>query len=462
MVVCGNPEKGEKMSKVIQISPVTRIEGHAKIAIHLDDSGNVADAFLHVQSLRGFEKFVEGRAAEEIPRIVNRICGICPWMHHLAATKAVDGAYGVTPPPTGHRLREFCQVLAHINDKILHFFFLAAPDFILGADSDYSVRNVMGIVKARPELAERVVKMRQLSQMMLERFAGKAIHPIAGVVGGFSKPMGEDERRQLLEDARILLDFALYAIDYAKTNVFSMYGDGLAELGNITTGFLATVDREDDSLRLYDGIQRLMHPDGSCTDFEAEQYLDHIGEHVVPWSYAKIPYAKSWGEGASLDLADPKGMYRCNTLARINVCEKMATPRAQAELEEFRATFGRPAQQTLLYHYARLIELVYACERSIELLEWQGITNTAVRTEAEPAAGRGVGIVEAPRGTLIHDYTTDEQGCITGANLIVGTTHNIGPMNMSVKQAAGSLIKEGHYDAGLLNKVEMAVRAYDP
>jgi len=205
-----------------------------------------------------------------------------------------------------------------------------------------------------------------------------------------------------------------------------------------------------------------MHPDGSCTDFEAAQYLDHIGEHVVPWSYAKMPYAKSWGEGASLDLADPKGMYRCNTLARINVCEKMATPRAQAELEEFRATFGRPAQQTLLYHYARLIELVYACERSIELLEWQGITDTAVRAQAEPAAGRGVGIVEAPRGTLIHDYTTDVQGCITGANLIVGTTHNIGPMNMSVKQAAGSLIKEGRYDAGLLNKVEMAVRAYDP
>lgn len=450
------------MGKVIQIAPVTRIEGHAKIAIHLDDDGNVADAFLHVQSLRGFEKFVEGRPAEEIPRIVNRICGICPWMHHLAATKAIDGAFGVTPAPAGHRLRELCQVLAHINDKILHFFFLAAPDFLLGPDADYAVRNVVGIVKANPELAGKVVKMRQLGQMMLERFAGKAIHPIAGVVGGFSKPMLEDERREMLADARTLLDFSSYAMEYARENVFSLYRDDLQELGNITTGFLATVDRQDESLRLYDGKQRLMHSDGSYEDFEAEQYRDYIGEQVVPWGYAKIPYAKCWQEGFSIDHEQPRGIYRANTLARINVCSRISTPKAQAELEEFRATYGRPAQQTMLYHYARLIELVYACERTIELLEREDITDTAVRAKVKPAAGRGVGIVEAPRGTLIHEYTTDEQGCITGANLIVGTTHNIGPMNMSVKQAAHALIKEGQYSPELLNRVEMAVRAYDP
>lgn len=450
------------MAKVLHISPVTRIEGHAKIAIHLDDSGNVADAFLHVQSLRGFEKFVEGRAAEEIPRIVNRICGICPWMHHLAANKAIDGAFSVTPAPAGHRLRELCQVMAHINDKILHFFFLAAPDFVLGPDSDYSVRNVIGIVKANPKLANQIVKMRQLGQMMLERFAGKAIHPIAGVVGGFSKPMLEEERRELLKDVRVLLDFSSYAIDYAKKNVFSQYADVIAELGNITTGFLATIDREDESLRLYDGKQRLMHPDGSYEDFEAENYADYIGEQIVPWGYAKIPYAKSWNEGFSLDLDQPRGIYRANTLARINVCKKISTPKAQAELEEFRETFGRNAQQTLLYHYARLIELLYACERSIEILERDDITDTAVRAKVEPVAGRGVGIVEAPRGTLIHDYSTDDQGCITAANLIVGTTHNIGPMNMSVKQAASSLIKGGEYSEGILNKIEMAVRAYDP
>jgi len=222
------------------------------------------------------------------------------------------------------------------------------------------------------------------------------------------------------------------------------------------------VDRQDESLRLYDGKQRLMHSDGSYEDFEAEQYRDYIGEQVVDWGYAKIPYAKCWQEGFSLDHEQPLGIYRANTLARINVCNTISTPRAQAELEEFRAAFGRPAQQTMLYHYARLIELLYACERTIELLEREDITETAVRAKVKPAAGKGVGIVEAPRGTLIHEYTTDEQGCITGADLIVGTTHNIGPMNMSVKQAAHALIKKGRYSPELLNRVEMAVRAYDP
>jgi F420-non-reducing hydrogenase large subunit len=450
------------MGKVINIAPVTRIEGHAKIAIHLDDHGDVADTYLHIQSLRGFEKFVEGRPAEEIPRIVTRICGICPWMHHLAAVKAVDAAFGVTPPPAGHLLREICQLLAHISDKILHFFFLSAPDFVLGPDADYSVRNVIGIVKAEPELAAKVVKMRQLGQMMLERFAGRAIHPVAGVVGGFSKPMLEQQRRELLQDSRTLLDFACYAFDYAKETVFARYMDVISELGVITTGFLGTVDAGDGSLRLYDGKQRLMRPDGSAEDFEGAAYTDHIGEHVERWSYAKMPYAKRWKEGFSLDPAAPAGIYRSNTLARINVCDRISTPRAQESLEEFRGLFGRPAQQTLLYHYTRLIELIYVCERVVELLQTDEVTDTRIRTEAEPGAGRGVGIVEAPRGTLIHDYTTDRNGCVTRANLIVGTTHNIGPMNMSVRQAATSLIKGGVYDEGLLNRVEMAVRAYDP
>lgn len=450
------------MGKVLNIAPVSRIEGHAKIAIHLGDDGNVDDAFLHIQSLRGFEKFIEGRPAEEVPRIVNRICGICPWMHHLASNKAVDAAYGVTPTETGHKLRELCQVMAHINDKILHFFFLAAPDFVLGPDADYSVRNVIGVVKAAPELATEVVKMRQLGQMLLDKFAGKAIHPIAGVVGGFAKPMVEEERQELLAGVRKLLDFSLYALDFAVTNVFSKYMDVISELGNITTGFLGTVDRESGALRLYDGKCRLMKSDSSYVDFEASEYASYLGEHVEPWGYSKMPYAKSWKEGFDMSLESPKGIYRSNTLARINVCDHIATPKAQEALEAFRDSFGRPAQQTLLYHYARLIEMVYACERSIELLEWEGITDTKVRAKVTPGKGRGIGVVEAPRGTLIHDYTTDKNGCIVKANLIVGTTHNIAPMNMSVKQAATSLIKNGEYNEGLLNQVEMAVRAYDP
>lgn len=449
------------MGKVITIQPITRIEGHARIAIHLDDTGNVSDAFLHIMSLRGFEKFIEGRAAEEVPRIVNRICGICPWMHHLASNKAVDGCFGVTPTPTGHKLREVCQIMAHINDKILHFFFLAAPDFVLGPDSDYSVRNVIGIVKQAPELAAKVVQMRQLGQMMLEKFAGKAIHPIAGVVGGFAKPMTEEERQRLLADTRTLLDFALFSIDYAKSSVFSRYEEAIATLGAINTGFLGTID-DAGALRLYDGHLRLMKADGTLTEFPVGKYDKYLSEHVESWTYGKLPYARCWKEGFSMDLDAPKGVYRSNTLARINVADHIATPRAQAELEEFREKFGRPAQGTLLYHWARLIELVYACERSIELLEQEDITDPDIRTKAEPKAGRGVGAVEAPRGTLIHDYTTDDNGCIVKANMIVGTTHNIAPMNMSVKQAATSLIKDGVYDEGLLNKVEMAVRAYDP
>jgi F420-non-reducing hydrogenase large subunit len=298
--------------------------------------------------------------------------------------------------------------------------------------------------------------------MMLERFAGKAIHPIAGVVGGFAKPLLEQERLDLLTDCRTLLDFACYTLDFAKANVFSKYLDVICSLGVITTGFLGTVDRVDGSMRLYDGKQRLMKADGTYVDFEGEDYGNYLGEHVEPWAYSKMPYAKSWNEGFDLNLDAPKGIYRANTLARINVCDKMSTPKAQAALEEFRATFGRPAQATLLYHYARLIELIYSCERTIELLEWEGITDTNVRAKVEPKAGRGVGIVEAPRGTLIHDYVTDANGCIESANLIVGTTHNIAPMNMSVKQAATMLIKDGKYDQGLLNRVEMAVRAYDP
>ncbi len=449
------------MAKTINIQPITRIEGHARVAIHLDDNGNVNDTRLHVTSLRGFEQFIEGRPAEEIPRIVNRICGICPWMHHLASTKAVDGCFGITPTPTGHKLRELCQVIAHINDKILHFFFLSAPDFVLGPDSDYSVRNIMGMVKNEPELAARVVRMRQMGQVMLERFAGRALHPVAGVVGGFAKPMLQEDRRMLVEDSRTLLDFACYALNYAKTQVFKQYEDMVDSLGTITTGFLGTVD-SNGALRLYDGDLRLMTADGQTVDFKPADYLEYLAEHVEPWSYSKMVYAQCWNQGFSMDLEQPKGVYRANTLARINICDYIATPKAQEALLEFRSRFGRPAQATLLYHWARLIELIYACERSLELLADDEITSPEIRSPAVPKAGRGIGHVEAPRGTLIHDYETDTDGCIVRANMIVGTTHNMAPMNMSVKQAAASLIRNGMYDETILNKVEMAVRAYDP
>jgi len=453
---------GASNRKVITIQPITRIEGHARIAITLDDQGNVADSRFSLMSLRGFEKFIEGKPAEEVPKIVNRICGICPWMHHTASNKAVDGCFNAVVPPTGVKLRELMQVMAQINDKILHFFFLAAPDFVLGAGADYKVRNVLGIIQAAPELATQVVKMRQMGQMMIEKFAGKVIHPIVVVPGGFAKPMREDERQEMLVKSRELLEFAKFCIDFAKKNIFYNLDAATLHLGEITTGFLGTVKPEDGSLTLFDGVLRLMKPDGSCQNFNYAQYVDFLGEHVEDWSYCKFPYARSWDEGFSMDLKHPKGIYRVNTLARLNVCDKINTPLAQAELEEFRGKFGRPAQSTMLYHWARLIELVYACERVIELLEDETITDTHVRNEVTPQAGRGIGCVEAPRGTLIHDYSTDANGLISRANLIVGTTHNVGPMNMSVRAAAEAVIHNGVITEEALNKVEMAVRAYDP
>jgi len=449
------------MGKIIHIAPITRIEGHSSIVIQLDDEGNVAGSKFQALSLRGFEKFVEGKPAEEMPRIVNRICGICPWHHHMASNKAVDRCFGVTPPPAGSKLRELMQILSHAEDKLLHFFFLASADFVIGPESDYAVRNIVGVAKANPELAANVVKMRMMIKSMLEKFAGKAIHPVAGVVGGFSKPLLEKERMEMLEKMREVLDFSLYTIQFAKTQVFPKYLDVIQTLGVITTGFIGTVDKNG-ALNLFDGQIRIMKPDGSFTDFDPQVYTDYISEHVESCSYGKMPYAKFWNEGFSMDVDHPRGIYRANCLARINVADKMATPLAQRELETFREKFGRPAQATLLYHWARLIEEVYACERAIELLEDPEITDACIRAEAEPKAGRGVGCVEAPRGTLIHDYTTDKNGLISKVNLIVGTTHNIGPINMSVNQAARMLIQNGKIDGGILNKVEMAVRAYDP
>jgi F420-non-reducing hydrogenase large subunit len=260
--------------------------------------------------------------------------------------------------------------------------------------------------------------------------------------------------------ANEVLEFAKFAIAFAKENIFPKYLDVIKTVGVINTGFLGTVT-DDGSLNVYDGKLRLMKPDGTHEEFAYDQYTEYIGEHIEPWTYLKFPYAKKWGD-FNMDLEGPVGIYRTNALARINVCDKMATPLAQAELEEFRDKFGRPAQQTLLYNYARLIELVYSAEHTIELLNDPEITGKETRVPVTPRAARGVGCVEAPRGTLIHDYETDENGLITDVNLIVGTTHNNAPINMSVKQAAKTLIKDGNYDQGILNQVEMAIRAYDP
>ena len=449
------------MAKTITIAPVSRIEGHAKVMIQLDDAGNVRDTTVNVVELRGFEKFCLGRPVEEMPRITTSICGVCPWSHHLASAKACDAVFGVTPPPTGAKLRDLCNSIAFCEEHILHFYFLAGADFVMGPDADPSVRNVIGIAKANPELGKRVVRARHLGAQMLNVISGKSIHPVTAVPGGFSKPLTQGERSQVLPMAQEILDFAKFSIAFAKESIFPKYLEVVKSLGVIRTGFLGTVDASG-ALNCYDGTLRLMKPDGTFVEFPYDRYAEFIGEKVLDWSYLKFPFAKSWGEGFSMDVADPKGIYRTNTLARVNVAERMATPLAQAELEEFRKAFGRPAQLTLLYHWARLIELLYHAEHAVELLNDPAITGKETRVAVKPRAARGVGCVEAPRGTLIHEYQTDGDGMLTDVNLIVGTTHNNAPINMSVKQAATTLIHDGVYDQALLNKVEMAIRAYDP
>jgi len=445
--------------KQIVIQPVTRIEGHAKVTIQLDDQGNVADARVNVVELRGFERFCIGRPIEELPRIVCRICGVCPWAHHLASSKACDAVFGVEIPPVAKKLRELTYMAHFISSHVLHFFILSGPDFVMGPDADYSIRNVVGIVQKVPDIAKRVVRTRFLGQMMTQILGGKAIHPVVSVPGGWSKPVTREEVEQLKEMAKECLDFACFAMDFGKKEIFPKYLDVVKSLALIETGFLGTV--KDGALDLYDGKLRMMTPDGKCEDFAVEEYLDYIAEHIEPWTYMKFPYYKKAGQ-FSMDLASPVGIYRTNALARINVCDRIATPLANKELEEFRASFGRPAQLTLLYHWARLIELLYAAERATELLNDPEIMAPDTWKAVTPRAARGIGVVEAPRGTLIHDYETDERGMVKDVNIIVGTTHNNAAINMSVKRAAQDLIKNGKYDQAILNMVEMAIRAYDP
>ncbi len=449
------------MSKRLTIAPVSRLEGHAKVVIDLDDTGNVVDAKMQTVELRGFERFCVGRPVEEIPRIVTSICGVCPWSHHLASAKTNDAIFGVTPPPAGTKLRELCNSIAFTEEHILHFYFLAGPDFVMGPGADAAVRNVIGIVGAAPDIAKQVVRNRHLGAQMLNIVSGKSIHPVTAVPGGFSKPLREDERVKALGMANEILEFAKFSMSYAKENIFPKYIDAVKTVGVIKTGFMGTV-QDDGAMNCYDGKLRLMKPDGEYKDFKYEEYLDHISEKVLPWTYMKFPYAKSWGEGFDMNLDAPKGIYRTNTLARMNVCDKIFTPLANEELNIFRSEFGKPCQLTLLYNWARLIELLHHSENMVKLLEDPEITSKETRVSVTPRAARGVGCTEAPRGTLIHDYETDEKGLITKMNLIVGTTHNNAPINMSVKQAAQTLIKDGVYNEEILNMVEMSIRAYDP
>jgi F420-non-reducing hydrogenase large subunit len=447
--------------KNIEISPVTRIEGHAKITVQLDDSGNVNDAHFHVMEIRGFEKFLEGAAVEEAPRITPRICGICQTAHHLTAAKATDQIFGLQPPETAEKLRELMLMGQYVHSHSLHFYFLGAPDLVLGPESDPGLRNVMGILKKDPALAKVAIQTRKIGQEITSVVGGKPISPVTAIPGGQSKGITAEERDKLLNSAKEAVELIEKGVEVAKP-LFAQYSEAIELLGPVETHFGGLINGGD--LELYDGPARIIDKDGNAVhEFAAADYLDYIEEKVQPWSYLKFPYLKQMGF--------PQGNYRVGPLARMNIAENIPTEKASALFGEYRDNYGI-AQNTLLYHYARLIELMYSAERAVQLLEDDTITGTDIRQglseplmskeEASSVTKRGVGMSEAPRGILIHDYETDGAGIITRANLIVSTGQNNLSMDIGVRETAKAMIHGEEVSEGLKNQLEMIVRAYDP
>jgi len=456
----------EQQVKRITIDPVTRLEGHAKIEIFLDDEGAVENAYFQVPELRGFEEFCRGRPVEELPRITPRICGVCPGAHHMASSKAADAVFHVEPPPAGKKLRELFYCAHMLHSHIAHFYALAAPDFVLGPQSDPAQRNILGVVaKVGLEIGGEVIKHRAYAQDIQAMIGGKATHPVCGVPGGMSKPIDEEERKQIEEMAKSIVEFAKFSLQLFNDVVLGNkeYVDIiLGDLYTMQSYYMGLVD-DNNKVNFYEGDIRVVDPEGNqFAKFKPADYLDHIVERVEPWSYLKFPFLKKVGWKGFVEGKD-SGVYRVAPLARLNVADGMATPLAQQAYEAMYSTLGaKPVHATLANHWARLVELMYAAERLLELSQDPEITSPDVRAIPTATPDEGVGVVEAPRGTLFHHYKTDPDGMVTDLNLIVATGNNHAAICMSVKKAAQGLIKGGNATEGLLNMVEMAFRAYDP
>jgi len=454
------------VAKRITINPITRLEGHGKIEIFLNESGNVDRAFFQVPELRGFETFSLGRPAEEMARITPRICGVCPTAHHLASAKCLDDLWKVDPPPAAKKLRELAYSAFMVEDHYIHFFFLAGPDFVVGPTAPAAERNILGVIgKVGVEIAGKVIRARRECRQMMETMMGKVIHPVFGVPGGVSRGISEEERVKFLEGARFVVEFAQFALKLFDDVVLKNkeYVDLiLSDTYTHKTHYMGLVD-ENNRINFYDGQVRVVDPEGNqVAKFAPREYRDYVAEHVEPWSYITFPYLKKVGWKGFTDGAD-SGICRVAPLARLNAADGMATPLAQEAYEKMYATLGgKPVHATLAFNWARLIEALFAAERMKELLEDPEITSDQIRTVPTETPEEGVGIVEAPRGTLIHNYWTDGNGILTRVNLIVATNINAAPIAMSVEKAAKGMIKDGEVSEGLLNTVEMAFRAYDP
>jgi F420-non-reducing hydrogenase large subunit len=453
--------------KRISIDPITRLEGHGKIDIFLNDEGDVANAYLQVPELRGFERFCIGRPAEDMPNITNRICGVCPEAHHMASTKALDALFHVDPPPTAKKLREMFYSLFYATDHTTHFYALGGPDFVVGPDAPALERNILGVVKAvGMEVAGKVLKMRRDGHHLIKMISGRPVHPNWGLPGGVSRGITEEQREEIETLGKDAIEFAKFSIQVFNDIVLG--NEGYVDLIKNDafvhqTYNMGTVD-ENNHVNFYDGMIRVVGPDGKeHAKYHAKDYQDYVAEHVEPWSYLKFPFLKKIGWKGFEDGID-SGVYKATPLSRLNAADGMATPLAQAEYERMYDTLGgKPVNHTLATHWARLVELLYAAEHWVELAQDPEITGDEFRVLPSETPDEGVGCVEAPRGTLTHHYWTDERGILTKVNLIVGTTNNNAAINMSVKKAAQGLIQKGTVvTEGLLNMVEMGFRAYDP
>ena len=438
----------------ITIEPVTRIEGHAKVTIHMKEDGSVEHAYMHVNEFRGFEKFCEGRLFFEMPSITPRICGICPVSHHLASAKASDMITGQIPPRPANLLRELMHMGQIIQSHGMHFFELAGPDLLLGFDAAPEIRNVVGLIGANPELTVKAVMLRKFGQEIIRTLGGRRIHPNFAVPGGVNKALQPAERDSILsgmDDAIGSLKIGLQIMkDWAERNM-----EDINKFAVFPTGYFGLVTPTN-GLELYDGDIRLIDRDGlQLEKFNGVDYLEKIAEHVEPWSYLKFPYYKPMGY--------PGGVYRVGPLGRLNIAEQIDTPLANDELKIFKSLgSGKPVENTLYYHYARLIEGLFAAERVRVLCDDPDILSTDILNTRRNFTGHGVGVIEAPRGTLIHDYTTDENGKLLKVNLIVSTGHNNWAMSNAVDSVAKTYVKGPNVTEGMLNRVEAAIRAYDP
>lgn len=442
------------MPQTITIPHVTRIEGHARVSIHLDDAGEVTGAQLHVTQVRGFEKFTEGRPYYEMPSITARICGICPVSHLLASVKACDAIMAVQIPPAARLLRELLHCAQFVQSHALSFFHLSAPDLLLGMDADPAIRNIAGMIEQHPQLARDGIALRRFGQQAIERMAGERIHPSWTVPGGVNKPLSADAREAILSEIPVARSIARRTVNLIKS-ILDRFPEEAASFGNAPTMY-AGLTSPGGELRWYDGVLRFVTQEGSCAAV-VEDPLDYdqfIGEAALPHSYLKAPYFKPHGF--------PAGQYRVGPLARLNAASSCGTPEADAELAEYRQRLGERPQSAFYYHYARLIECLHGVERMERLLDERRILDTHVRALAGVNAREGVGIIEAPRGTLIHHYQVDGHGAITWANLIVATGHNNLAMNQGVEQVARHFIHQGKVEEGMLNRVSALIRAYDP